>query len=214
MKLLVDLDGQGACWVFRGDEDDVFEFVEAGDADQSAEFEGDYWTVSTEAVGDMGINVRKTPCMSGSILGTVWAGDEVLATRERSGSWMKLICWEEQRTCWVFRGNEDDLFQFDAECGEQGMNYVKETWNRRMQDQKLRADCDAASLAATEYAASAADSDASSDDEETGTGVERKLHDLQLLCEEEAHTIMYSHGVLHGNQDMYSQGVLHGNQEA
>ena len=56
---LVDLDGQGACWVLRGDEDVFFEFVEAGDADQSAEFEGDYWTVSTEATRDMGINVRK-----------------------------------------------------------------------------------------------------------------------------------------------------------
>ena len=75
---LVDVDGQGACWVFRGDEDDLFEFVKAGDTDQSAGFEGDYWTVSTEATRDMGINVRNTSCMSGSISGTVWAGDVVL----------------------------------------------------------------------------------------------------------------------------------------
>ena len=121
---LVDLDGRGACWVFRGDEDYLFEFVEACDADQTAEFEGDYWTISTKATRDMGINVRKTPCMSGSILGAVWSGDVVLATRERSGSCMKLICWEEQRTRWAFRGNEDDLFQFDAKCCEQGIHYI------------------------------------------------------------------------------------------
>ena len=39
--------------------------------DQSTEFGGDYWIASTEVTGGYGINVRKTPCMSGAlILGT------------------------------------------------------------------------------------------------------------------------------------------------
>ena len=58
----------------------------------------------------------------------------------------------------------DDLFQFSVVCCEQGMDYVKEKRNRRMQDQKLRADCDASSDGEETGAG------ASSDDEQTETG--------------------------------------------
>jgi hypothetical protein len=43
-------------------------------------------------------------------------GDTVLATRERSGSWMKLVDWDGKGACWIFRGDEDDLFEFVSAC--------------------------------------------------------------------------------------------------
>jgi hypothetical protein len=45
-------------------------------------------------------------------------GDTVLATRERSGSWMKLVDWDGKGACnsWVFRGDGDDLFEFVSAC--------------------------------------------------------------------------------------------------
>ena len=105
-------------------------------ADDS-EFEGDYWKASREATRGIGINVRKTPCTSSSILGTVWPGDSVLASRERSGSWMELIYWEEQRACWVFRGDEDDLFQWEGFCDRADYVLEKERWKRKCRRQEL-----------------------------------------------------------------------------
>jgi hypothetical protein len=60
--------------------------------------------------------VRSEPCTSSFILGVVEPGDTVLATRERSGSWMKLADWDEKGDCWIFRGDEDDLFEFVPFC--------------------------------------------------------------------------------------------------
>ena len=45
---------------------------------------------------------------------------------------MELIYWEEQRACWVFRGDEDDLFQWEGESHD--MDFEKEQWKRRMQE--------------------------------------------------------------------------------
>ena len=42
--------------------------------------------------------------------------DTVLATRERSGSWMKLVDWDGKGACWIFCGDEDDLFEFVSAC--------------------------------------------------------------------------------------------------
>ena len=82
----------------------------------TTEFEGDYWIASTEATQGYGINVRREPCTSSFILGMVEPGDTVLATRERSGSWMKLVDWDGKGACWIFRGDEDDLLEFISAC--------------------------------------------------------------------------------------------------
>ena len=89
-----------------------FDWSGAESSAGSTEFQGDYWMASTEATRGYGINVRREPCTSSFILGTVYPGDTVLATRERSGSWMKLVDWDGKGDCWIFRGDEDDLFEF------------------------------------------------------------------------------------------------------
>ena len=102
----------------------------------------DYWRASTEVTKGCGINVRREPCMSSLILGTVEPGDKIQATRERFGSWMKVVPWEGQGAGWI-RRFPPDLLEFEAVY-------------------------DASSV----YE----DSDASSDDEETGTGDDTGEH--------------------------------------
>jgi NAD-dependent dihydropyrimidine dehydrogenase PreA subunit len=75
-----------------------FDWSEDESSAGPTEFEGDYWMASTEALrGWEGINVRREPCTSSFILGLVKPGDTVLATRERSGSWMQLVDWDGNR---------------------------------------------------------------------------------------------------------------------
>ena len=74
---------------------DDFDWSEDESSAGPTEFQGDYWIASKEALrGWEGINVRREPCMSSLILGTVETGDKIQATRERFGSWMKVVPWE------------------------------------------------------------------------------------------------------------------------
>jgi hypothetical protein len=133
---------------------------------------------------------------------------------------MKLADWDGKGDCWIFRGDEDDLFEFVPFCDTPSVCVDSDASSDDEAEfegdlEEMDADeevdgsednSDAAQNEATEYTAPAADI--------YGNWCRKgKLHDLQLLCEDEAHTVReyctgYTGGGSHASRCHTCEGII------